>query len=164
VTVLVCGCELFDSEEYVGSHDAEDQDRVLRAFQQSCEQVARRFDGTIVQCNEQGLLVCFGYPVAHEDAALRAAQTGLGILDNLKALDEQFGREHRLELGPWVGIHTGPAVVGTDDNTVSLVGEARNVAVRLKDGAERGHVICTEATHRLIRGYFECAGLGSHKV
>ena len=33
-----------------------------------------RFDGTVVQCNEQGVLVCFGYPVAFEDAARRAAR------------------------------------------------------------------------------------------
>jgi class 3 adenylate cyclase/predicted ATPase len=164
VTVLVCGCELFDSEEYVGSIDAEEQAHVLRAFQQSCEQVTRQFDGTIVQCNEQGLLVCFGYPVAYEDGARRATQTGLGILDDLKDLGEQLGREHQLELGPWVGIHTGPAVVESGENAVSLVGEARHVAVRLKDGAERGQVVCTEATHRLIRGHFECAGLGSRKV
>jgi hypothetical protein len=104
------------------------------------------------------------YPVAYEDAACRAARTGLGILDSLKALGEQLGREHQLELGPWVGIHTGPAVVETSEHTISLVGEARNVAVRLKDGAERGRVVCTEATHRLVRGHFECAGLGSRKV
>jgi class 3 adenylate cyclase/predicted ATPase len=164
VTVLVCGCELFDSEEYVGGIDAEDQARLLRAFQQSCEQVARRFDGTIVQCNEQGLLVCFGYPVSYEDAARRAARTGFGILDDLKALGTQLGHEHHLELGPWVGIHTGLALVETSENAVSLVGEARNVAVRLKDAAERGHVVCTEATHRLIRDHFECASLGSRKL
>ena len=164
MTVLVCGCELFDSEAYLGGIDAEDQARVLRDFQQSCEQVARRFDGTIVQCNEEGLLVCFGYPVAHEDAARRAAQTGLAILDDLKALGEQLGRERQMELGPWVAIHTGPAVVETGENAVTLVGEARSVAVRLRDGAERGQVVCTEATHRLIRGYYECAGLGSRRV
>ena len=37
-----------------------------------------QFDGTVVQCNEQGLLACFGYPVAYEDAARRAARAGLG--------------------------------------------------------------------------------------
>ena len=42
---------------------------MLRAFQQACEQAVRQFDGTVVQCNEQGLLACFGYPVAYEDAA-----------------------------------------------------------------------------------------------
>ncbi len=69
MTVLVCGCKLFEADIYLENLDAEDQARVQRAFQQACEQVVGRFDGTIVQCNEQGLLVCFGYPVAHEDGA-----------------------------------------------------------------------------------------------
>src|SRR5262249_12070493 len=84
-TGLVWGCDLFDSETYLEGLDAEDQARVLRGFQQACDQAARRLGGTVVQCNEQGLLVCFGYPVAYEDGAGRAAQTGLGLLEDLKA-------------------------------------------------------------------------------
>ena len=124
----------------------------------------RRFDGTVVQCNEQGLLVCFGYPVAYEDGAQRAAQTGLDLLEDLKALGEQLRREQKLELNPWVGIHTGPAVVEAGEEAISLVGEARNVAVRLEDFAAPGEIICSEATHRLIRGQFNCASLGRRKI
>ena len=47
-----------------------------------------------MQCNEQGLLACFGYPVAYEDAAGRAARAGLGILEDMKALGEQLRRGH----------------------------------------------------------------------
>src|SRR5262249_3056339 len=36
VTVLVCGCGLFESEAYL-EFDAEDQAKVVRAFQQACE-------------------------------------------------------------------------------------------------------------------------------
>jgi serine/threonine protein kinase/tetratricopeptide (TPR) repeat protein len=164
VTVLVCGCDLFESEAYLENLDAEDQARVLRAFQQACEQAVSRFDGTVVQCNEEGLLVCFGYPVAYEDGARRAARTGLGLLEDLTALGEQLRREHKLELNPWVGIHTGPAVVEAGENSVSLVGEARNVAVRLEDVAAPNQVVCSEATHRLIQGQFECASLGRRKI
>src|SRR5262249_26229024 len=84
VAALVCGCDLFESEAYLGL-DAEDQAEVLRAFRQGCEQAVRRFDGAVVQCDEQGLLACFGYPVAYEDAARRAARGALGLLDDLKA-------------------------------------------------------------------------------
>jgi len=72
VTVLVCGSDLFDSESYL-ELDAEDQAKMLPAFRETCEEAVRRFDGTIVQCNEHGLLACFGYPAAYEDAAPRAA-------------------------------------------------------------------------------------------
>ena len=89
MTVLVCGCSLFEVEAYLENLDAEDQARMLRAFQHPCEQAVHRFEGTVVQCNEEGLLACFGYPVAHEDAARRAALAGLGLLEGLKALGER---------------------------------------------------------------------------
>ena len=50
------------------------------------------------------------------------------------------------------------------EEAVSLVGEARNVAVRLEDVAEPGQVVCTAATHRLIRGQFDCTSLGHRKI
>src|SRR5262249_55350670 len=109
-------------------------------------------------------LVCFGSPVAYEDGARRAARTGLGILEGVKALGEQLHREQKLEWNPWVGIHTGPAVVEAKEEAVSLVGEARNVAIRLEDVAAPGQVVCTESAHRLIRGQFRCTSLGTRKI
>ncbi len=38
VSVLVCGCDLFESEAYLEDRDAEDQSEVLSAFQRACEQ------------------------------------------------------------------------------------------------------------------------------
>jgi class 3 adenylate cyclase/predicted ATPase len=163
VTVLVCGCDLFASEAYLGL-DAEDQAEVLRAFQQACVEAVRRLDGTVVQCDERGVLVCFGYPVAYEDGARRAAQTGLDLLQDLKALGERLRRQLQVDLSPWVGLHTGPAVVEAKEVAVSLVGEARNVAVRLEEAAVPGQVLCSEATHRLIRGQFQCTDLGPRKL
>ena len=122
VTVLVCGCDLFESESYL-ELDAEDQAQVLRAFQQACEQSVQRLDGAVVQCNEQGLLACFGYPVAYEGTAHRAARAGFGILEGMRDLRGQLQREHQLELDAWVGLHTGPAVVEAKDGSVSLAGE-----------------------------------------
>jgi TOMM system kinase/cyclase fusion protein len=163
VTVVVCGTDLFESEAYL-ELEAEDQAEVLQAFQLACEEAVRQFDGTIVQCSEQGLLVCFGYPVAYEDGARRAALTGLGLLENLRGVGEQIRRRHKLELNPWVCLHTGSAVVESKEGVVSLVGEARNVAVRLEGVAAPSQVLCSEATHRLIRGQFQCTDLGPRKL
>ncbi len=162
VTVLIYGCKAFESEAYL-ELDAEDQAEVLRTFRQACEEAVFRSDGTIVQCDEKGLLVCFGYPVAYEDAARRAARAALGLLKDLPGLGETLRRQHKLELNPWVGLHTGAAVVEAKDDGVSLVGEARTLAVRLEDVATPGQVHCTEATYRLIRGPFECTALGPRK-
>jgi serine/threonine protein kinase/predicted ATPase len=163
VTVLVCGCELFESETYLGL-DPEDQAQVLRTFQQACEQAVRQFDGTVVQRDEQGLLACFGYPVAHEDAARRAAGAGLQLLRDVKALGGQLRQAPDLAVNPWGILHTGPAIVEVKEDAVILVGDARNVAVRLKDVAAPGQVVCTDATRRLFRDQFQCAGLGDRKL
>jgi serine/threonine protein kinase/predicted ATPase len=163
VTVLVCGCDLFETEAYL-ELDTEDQAQTLRAFQDACEEATRQFDGTVVQCNEQGLLSCFGFPVAHEDAAYRAASAGLKLLDDVKSLGKQILHEQDLEPSSWVGLHTGPAIVEVKEEAVSLVGDARNVAVRLKEMSAPGHVICSEATHRLFQGRFQCTSLGLRKI
>lgn len=164
VTVLVCGSELFESDEYLERVDAEDQAKALATFGEICEQTALEFGGTVVQCNAQGFLACFGYPVALEDAARRAPRAGLRMLERLAKLGEQLRRDTQLELDAWVGIHTGPAVVEAKDLAISLVGEARNVAVRLVGVAVPGQVVCTEETHRLFRGRFRCVELGEHKI
>jgi serine/threonine protein kinase/predicted ATPase len=163
VTVLVCGCDLFESDAYLGL-ETEDLAQTFRAFQQMCEQAVRHFDGTVVQCNEQGLLACFGYPVAYEDAARRAARAGLKLLDEGHDFAGQFHKAHNFEPSTWVGLHTGSAIVEVKEDAVSLVGDARNVAVRLEEVAAPGQLICTEATHRLFQGRFQCASLGPRKI
>ena len=40
-----------------------------------------RFEGHIAQYLGDGLLVYFGYPLAHEDDAQRAVRAGLGMLE-----------------------------------------------------------------------------------
>ena len=125
----------------------------------------QQFGGTIVQSSEDGMVACFGFPLAYEDAADRAARTGLAILEGMTIRGERLRIAEGLPLDPWVGIHTGAAVVeGEGPGAVSLVGEARNVAVRLEDVAVAGQVICTEASHRLFQGRFQCASLGRQKI
>jgi serine/threonine protein kinase/predicted ATPase len=163
VTVLLCGSDLFESDAYLAL-DAEDQAGVLGAFRQTCEHAIHRLDGTVVQCNEEGLQACFGYPVAYEDAAHRAASAGLATLEAMGDLRKQLHDKYQLDLDSWVGLHTGPAVVETREAAVSLTGEARNVAVRLDSVAVPGQIICTDATYRLIRAKFQCASIGQRKI
>ena len=62
----------------------------------------------------------------------------MALLAEMGPLAARLRAEDRLELAPWVGIHTGPAVVGGGPGAVSLAGEARNVAVRLEEVAVPG--------------------------
>ena len=102
LTVLVCGCDAFESEPYL-ELDSEDQADVLRAFLETCEKAVQQFGGTIVQSSEKGVVACFGFPLAYEDAAGRAARTGLAILEGMKIPGERRRIADTLNLHPWVG-------------------------------------------------------------
>jgi magnesium chelatase family protein len=56
---------------------------VLRQLLETCAKVIARYAGHIAQYLDDGLLVYFGYPQAHEDDALRAVRAGLGMVEAL---------------------------------------------------------------------------------
>ena len=59
-----------------------------------------------------GLLVYFGYPLAHEDDAQRAVRAGLGMIEAVGQRNTYLEREHGIRLTVRLGIHTGLVVVG----------------------------------------------------
>ena len=73
--------------------DPEDLREVVRAYQEVCAKVIARFAGHIAQCLGDGLLVYFGYPLAHEDDAQRAVRAGLGMVEALGQLNIRLEQE-----------------------------------------------------------------------
>jgi len=110
--LTVMFCDLVDSTPLASQLDPEDLRDVVRAYQDTCATVIQRFDGHIAQYLGDGLLVYFGYPVAHEDDAQRAVRTGLAILAAMQQLNTRLVRERRVRLAVRLGIHTGLVVVG----------------------------------------------------
>ena len=84
----------------------------VRAYQAACATVIERFDGYIAQYLGNGLLVYFGYPLAHEDDAQRAVRAGLAMVEAVEALTTRLEQQQGVRLAIRVGIHTGPVVVG----------------------------------------------------
>src|SRR6516165_7010265 len=78
--LTVMFCDLVDSTKLSSQLDPEEYREVVRAYQQVCTDVIQRYDGHIAQLLGDGLLVYFGYPVAHEDDAQRAIRAGLDML------------------------------------------------------------------------------------
>src|SRR5262249_6138868 len=126
--------------------------------------IIRRFEGHLAKYIGDGLLVYFGYPVAHEDDAQRAVRVGLGIVGALQDLPLQPLRlSHPLQVR--IGIHTGLVVAGgmgagDQPEPLGIVGEAPNIAARLQEQAAPNSVVISTSTHRLVTGLFECQELG----
>ena len=163
--LTVMFCDLVGSTALSERLDPEDWRTVVRDYQRTCATVIYRFEGQIAQYLGDGLLVYFGYPLAHEDDAQRAVQAGLDIIAALRAGDDSDGESNRVTaVEARIGIHTGLVVVGEiGDRRTSerlALGETPNVAARLQAIAEPNSVVISGATSRLVTGFFDCQDLG----
>jgi len=163
LTVLFC--DLVDSTVLASQLDPEELREVVRAYQETCARVIARFEGHIAQYLGDGLLVYFGYPLAHEDDAQRAARAGLGMVEALGQLNTRLGQERGVQLAVRLGIHTGLVVVGevgggTRQEQLAL-GETPNLAARLQGIAAPNTVVISAATLELLGGFFVCQSIGT---
>jgi len=163
--LTVMFCDLVDSTVLSGQLDPEDLREVVRAYQETCAKVIARFEGHIAQYLGDGLLVYFGYPLAHEDDAQRAVRAGLGMVEALGQLNTRLMQERGVHLAVRLGIHTGLVVVGevgggTRQEQLAL-GETPNLAARLQGIAAPNTLVISVTTFQLLRGFFACQPLGT---
>jgi predicted ATPase/class 3 adenylate cyclase len=148
--------------------DPEEFREVMHQYQEACTKVIQAFGGHTAQYQGDGLLVYFGYPVAHEDDPQQAVRAGLGILAELPHLNarlQQTVQELRgFPLQLRIGIHTGLAVVGEmgagERREPMALGDTPNLASRLQGVAAPNTAVISEDTYRLTEGSFECRALG----
>ena len=160
--LTVMFCDLVGSTALSAQLDPEELRAVVRAYQQTSAAVIERYDGHIAQYLGDGLLVYFGYPVAHEDDAARAVRAGLEIV--AAPQDRAVGATPLAPLQIRIGIHTGPVVVGEmgggSRHEQLALGETPNIAARVQGLAEPDSVVISAATQRLVAGLFNCQDLG----
>jgi len=161
-------CDLVDSTALSSSLDAEEFRLLVRDYQTTSENVISRFDGHIAQYLGDGLLVYFGYPVAHEDDAMRAVHSGLGILEEMEKLNTRLLSEMNIKLEVRIGVHSGMVVVGDvgvgKRSERLALGEATNIAARIEGIAERGTLAISRSTVQLVTGFFDIKELGAHTL
>ena len=166
LTVLVC--DLVESTALASHLDPEDYREVVRAYHQACATVITGCEGYIAQYLGDGLLVYFGYPLAHDDDAPRAVRAGLGLVAALGPLKARLEPAHGIRVAVRVGIHTGVVVVGAlgegERQEQLAFGETPNIAARLQALAAPDTVVMSAATARLVAGYFVCQPLGAQAL
>ena len=166
--LTVMFCDLVDSTTLSSRLDPEEYRDVVRAYQRVCTDVIQRYDGHIAQLLGDGLLIYFGYPQAHEDDAQRAVRAGLGILNVMGDLNTRLQREQGIQLALRLGIHTGLVVVGemggAGRQEQLALGEVPNLAARLQGLAASDMLVISEASYRLVQGYFDCEALGEQTL
>jgi len=143
--------------------DPEEVHRLMsRAFDLMLAEV-HRYEGTVNQFLGDGIMALFGAPIAHEDHARRAVHAALGIGRALETYQTELA-SRGISFRARQGLNTGLVVVGSIGSDLRMdytaVGDTTNVAARLQQAGEPGRVTISEATHRLVHGYFETRALG----
>src|SRR5215510_14346618 len=69
--LTVMFCDLVGSTPLAERLDPEELREVVQAYQEQCAASIHRFEGTIALSLGDGLLVYFGFPIAHEDNSYR---------------------------------------------------------------------------------------------
>ena len=156
LTVLFC--DLVDSTGLAGQFDLEQWHEIVAAYQKAAADAVIGFDGHVAKYLGDGLLAFFGWPIARENDAEKAARAGLAILDALARLSQAISQPALLVR---VGIHSGPVFVGRGpDREADVFGQVPAIAERVQAVAGPSTVVVTAATHRLIAGLFAVEDLG----
>jgi len=158
--VTVMFADLVGSTALSASMDPEDLREVIAAYQKRVAETVGRFGGFVAKYMGDGVLVYFGYPLAHEDDAERAVRVGLELVYAVTDLKTHATLQTR------VGIATGLVVVGDlvgsgEAQERGIVGETPNLAARLQGIARPDTVVIAESTRKLIGNLFELEELGA---
>ena len=160
LTVLFC--DVVGSTQMSERLDPEEYREVLTTYQHRCETIVNDFGGWIAQYLGDGLLIYFGYPVAHEDDTVRAIDAALQILSALPEMNATLASTQSVQLR--IGVHTGAVVVGEispgDRRTELAFGDTVNLTFRLLDHAEPGELVISESARRLSDGLFQVHNIG----
>jgi class 3 adenylate cyclase/tetratricopeptide (TPR) repeat protein len=148
--------------------DPEDVHVIVDACFERITAEVHRFEGTINQYTGDGVMALFGAPIAHEDSARRAVHAALGIQQAIRTYAEGLRAERGLSLAMRIGLNTGAVVVGRIGDDLRMdytaVGDTTNLAARMQQTTRPGSVMITEATHRIVEGFFETLDHGRLEV
>ena len=161
--VTVMFSDLVGSTALSARMDPEDLREVIAAYQKCVAKTVLRFGGFVAKYMGDGVLIYFGYPLAHEDDAERAVRAGLALVSAVSDLKTHAALQTR------VGIATGLVVVGDligsgAAQEQAVVGETPNLAARLQGIAEPNAVVIAESTRKLLGNLFDLEDLGAQDL
>jgi class 3 adenylate cyclase/predicted ATPase len=159
--VTVMFCDLVDSTGISAKLDAEEWRDLVGAYFDAASAAVTEMGGKVAKKLGDGLMVLFGYPVAQENDAERAARGALSIQRALAEVNRKNAAAGKPALNARIGIEIGPVVI---DAAGEIYGDAPNVAARVQVLAEPSTVVVTARVHRQIAGLFVVEERGSHEL
>ena len=164
LTVLFC--DIVDSTAFTEKLDPEELRNLLEVYRTCIMEVVLAQNGHIARYFGDGILVYFGYPIAHEDTAHRAVRAALGIVAAIETLNPYLHKTFGIEINVRISIDTGRVVVWhisaqESPEAIDIVGKTPNLAARMQKLAAPNNIVIGDTTHQLVEGFFRCDALGA---
>ena len=141
---------------------------LMLALYEICAEAVARYEGRVTKYSGDGVLAQFGHPIAHEDDARRAVLAAAAMLEAVRLRAPRWESRFGEGVEVRIGIDSGVVAVGPVDaspwSPEELAGDAPNIANRVQSTAEPMTIRVTDATHRLIEGWFETTPVGEVRL
>lgn len=159
ITVFFADVE--GSTELIERLDPESAARRLAPAIAAMQEAVRRFEGSVVKVQGDGIMAVFGAPNPQEDHAVRACCAGLALQSAIRALPGE-------RLPVRVGINSGEVLARTVSTSFSTdfdaTGVTVHVASRLESLAAAGTIVISPATLHAARQFISVESLGTQAV
>jgi class 3 adenylate cyclase/tetratricopeptide (TPR) repeat protein len=159
--LTVMFCDLVGSTGIAANLDAEDWRDLVGAYLDAASTAVTEMGGHVAKKLGDGLMALFGYPMAQENDAERAARAALAIQRALAELNRKTAGAGMPPLAARIGLESGAVVV---DAAGEIYGDVANIAARVQALAESGSVLITAQVQRQVAGLFVVEERGSHAL
>ena len=159
--LTVMFCDLVGSTAISAQLDAEEWRDLVGSYLDAASAAVAEMGGHVAKKLGDGLMCLFGYPLAHENDAERAARAALSIQRALAELNRKNAGTAKPELAARIGLESGPAVL---DANGEIYGDVANVAARVQAMAEPGAVLVTAGVQRQVAGLFVAEERGTQTL
>lgn len=142
--------DIVGSTELLLRNDPEKFLRSIANLHNTTEDIIRRHGGYLSRRLGDGGCGYFGYPIQVEDAAERAVQASLELIE---VVSRQRQRSRSVPFKLRVGVATSVVILSSDGN--DIIGTAPVLASRLQAEAQPDSVLVAESTYQLTRNRFD---------
>src|SRR5262249_53987694 len=167
-TVTALFADIKGSTELEQGLDPEESRAIIDPALKIMIDAARHYDGH-VQSAGDGIFALSGAPRAYEDHPQRAVHAALRMLQEIRRYGDLLLQSGGVPIEIRVGINTGEVVMRplrTSDSHIEYapIGHTTNLASRMQAVARTGSVLVSEATRKLVEGYFQLKAIGPTRV
>lgn len=142
--------------------------KVLNKYLQLVIEIIFKYEGTIDKFIGDAVMVEFNAPLPIANHQLKAIQSALEIMVELRRLSEEAEGMYGVKLNASIGINTGEVVIGNIGalNRVeyAAIGDNVNVASRLQSLANAGQILISSSTYDAVKDKIRVNKLGPQKV